>query len=227
MHACLQELRNRLQENHGNCVEALTKKAAADTDSAATVNPDTPNVLHAVMKLEQAKARAKTANKVALEAEKEKDAAEKSVEELKRQIQPKRTRTDDDAADAHETLAEVVTKSALMAENTRCVSAAAGTGVSGASIQEQATAAVVTVLRDARAPGDEQPRRKCCDVSEEEFERRQAQVQDEKFWAWQQGTDLTLVLKGRRGLKHFIVELKHIITPTKLLARPGVVSVTI
>ena len=59
------------------------------------------------MKLEQAKARAKTANKLALEAEKESDAAEKAVEELKRQLQPKRARTDDDAGDAHEQLAEV------------------------------------------------------------------------------------------------------------------------
>jgi hypothetical protein len=61
------------------------------------VDPDTPNVLQAMMKLEQAKARAKTANKVALETEKEKDAADKAVEELKRQLQPKRARTDDDA----------------------------------------------------------------------------------------------------------------------------------
>ncbi len=38
---------------------------------------------------------------------------------------------------------------------------------------------------------------------------------------------LTLVFKGLHGLKLFIVELKHIITPTKLLPRPGVVSVTI
>ena len=38
-----------------------------------------------MMKLEQAKARARTANKVALEEEKEKDAAEKAVEELKKQ----------------------------------------------------------------------------------------------------------------------------------------------
>jgi hypothetical protein len=38
------------------------------------VDPDAPNVLQAMMKLEQANARAKTANKVALEAEKEKDA---------------------------------------------------------------------------------------------------------------------------------------------------------
>jgi hypothetical protein len=43
---------------------------------------------HCRMKLEQANARAKTANKVALEAEKEKDAAEKAVEELKRQVLP-------------------------------------------------------------------------------------------------------------------------------------------
>jgi hypothetical protein len=42
-------------------------------------------VLQAMMKLEQANARAKTANKVALETEKEKDAADKTVEELKRQ----------------------------------------------------------------------------------------------------------------------------------------------
>ena len=58
------------------------------------------------MKLEQAKAHAKTANKVALEEEKEKDAAEKAVEELKRQPQPKREHTDDDAGDAHDLIAE-------------------------------------------------------------------------------------------------------------------------
>jgi hypothetical protein len=71
MRACLQELIKRLEENHGNCAEALGKKAAADAVSVATVNPDTPNVMQAMMKLEQANARAKTANKVALEAEKE------------------------------------------------------------------------------------------------------------------------------------------------------------
>jgi hypothetical protein len=36
-----------------------------------------------MMKLEMAKDRAKTANKVALETEKEKDAVERAVEELK------------------------------------------------------------------------------------------------------------------------------------------------
>ncbi len=39
-----------------------------------------------MMKLEQAKTRAKTVNKVALEEEKEKDAAEKAVEDLKRHL---------------------------------------------------------------------------------------------------------------------------------------------
>jgi hypothetical protein len=71
------------------------------------VNPDEPNVLKAMMKLERVNARAKTANKVALEAEKEKDAAEKEVEELKRQLQPKRARGDADTGDAHEIHAEV------------------------------------------------------------------------------------------------------------------------
>ena len=90
--ACLQELLKRLQDRHVDCAEAVAKKAAADAASAATVDPDAPNVLQAIMKLEQANARAKTANKVALEAEKEKDAAEKAVEELKRQLTVRRQR---------------------------------------------------------------------------------------------------------------------------------------
>jgi hypothetical protein len=103
----LQELLKRLQDRHVDCAEAVAKKDTADAASAATGNPDTTNVLQAMMKLEQAKARAKTANKVVLEAEKERDAAETEVEELKRQLQPKRARTDDAAGDAHEMLANV------------------------------------------------------------------------------------------------------------------------
>ena len=64
----------------------------------------------------------------------------------------------------------------MIAENTRSISAAAGTAASGASIQGQVAAAVVTALRDGRAPADYQPRRKRCDVSEEEFESRHALV---------------------------------------------------
>jgi hypothetical protein len=59
--ACLQELLNRLQDRHDNCAEAVAKKDAADAASAATVNPDTQNVLQAMMKLEQANTRTKTA----------------------------------------------------------------------------------------------------------------------------------------------------------------------
>ncbi len=84
-----------------DCAEALDKKTATDADSALTVNPDTPNVLQSMMKFERVNAHAKNANKVALETEKEKDSAEKTVEGLKRQLQPKRARTDDDAGDAH------------------------------------------------------------------------------------------------------------------------------
>jgi hypothetical protein len=60
---------------------------------------------------------------------------------------------------------------------------AAGTGATGVSIEGQAAAGVVTALREAGGPGDEQPHRKRCDVSAEEFERRRVLVQDEKFWA--------------------------------------------
>jgi hypothetical protein len=80
--ACLQELLKRLQDRHVNCAEAVAKKAAADAASAATVDPDAPNVLQAMMLFQQAKNRAKAtqdrakaaqdeakvANKVALQA---------------------------------------------------------------------------------------------------------------------------------------------------------------
>ncbi len=76
-------------------VMSIAKKAATDTASSDTVDPDVPNVLQAMMQLQQAKSRAEAANKLALEAEKERDSAEKAVEELKRQLQPKRPHTDD------------------------------------------------------------------------------------------------------------------------------------
>ena len=59
---------------------------------------------------------------------------------------------------------------------------------------------VVTALREARAPGDEQSLRKRCDVSAEEFERRHALVQDKFFWAWQQGTDNATHFKSKENL---------------------------
>jgi hypothetical protein len=101
-------VKNALQDCHGfRCAQAVAKKSSADADSVVTVSPDTPNVLQAMMQLRQVKSRSETANKFPLDAEKERDADEKAVEELKRQLQPKRARTDDDAGDAHEMLAEV------------------------------------------------------------------------------------------------------------------------
>jgi hypothetical protein len=90
-----------------NALKLLPKKVAANAASATAVSPDTPNVLQAMMQLEQAKTRAKSANKFALETEKEKDGAEQTLEELKRHLQPKRVHTHDDAGDAHEVLTEV------------------------------------------------------------------------------------------------------------------------
>ena len=90
-----------------NALKLLPKKAVADTVSVVTVSPDTPNVLQEMIQLRQTKTRTDATNKVALEEEKEMDTTEKVVEELKRQLQPKRVHTHDDAGDAHEMLTEV------------------------------------------------------------------------------------------------------------------------
>ena len=57
------------------------------------------------MQFEQTKTRAKTANQVVLEVEKEKDAGENSGR-TETAAAPKRPRTDDDSSDAHDLLAE-------------------------------------------------------------------------------------------------------------------------
>jgi hypothetical protein len=88
--ACLQELRKRLQDRHGfRCAQSVAKKAAADAQAAAAVH--TPSVLEAMMLFQETKKHAQTAQdrakaaqdqvkaskKVALEAEKDNDAAQK------------------------------------------------------------------------------------------------------------------------------------------------------
>jgi hypothetical protein len=94
--AWLQEILQRLQDRHVDCAEALTKKAAADAQTTATVSADTPRVLEAMMLFQQAKKheqgtqdRAKAAldqmkasKKVALETEKDNDPAQKELQEL-------------------------------------------------------------------------------------------------------------------------------------------------
>jgi hypothetical protein len=61
MRACLQELRKRLEENHGKCAESLTKKAAADAQAASEVSAHTPNVMQVMMLFQKAQHRAKAA----------------------------------------------------------------------------------------------------------------------------------------------------------------------
>ena len=85
---CLQE-KNDCRIVMFECAQAVAKKAAADAQTTSAVSPDTPNVIQTMMQLDQAKTRAKVLNKVALETEKEKVTAEKTVEELKGQLQPK------------------------------------------------------------------------------------------------------------------------------------------
>jgi hypothetical protein len=98
--ACLQKMRKRLQDRHGfMCAHAVAKLAATDAQTGASVSPDTPNVLEAMVQLE-ARTRAKAANKLALDAEKEKDD-EQEVQKLK-QLLAKRTRTHSTTANDHE-----------------------------------------------------------------------------------------------------------------------------
>ncbi len=66
------------------------------------MSPDAQNVLQAMMQLEQAKTRAKTTNKVVLDTEKEKDAAEQEVQRMQQLIQTKRDRTHATTVNDHE-----------------------------------------------------------------------------------------------------------------------------
>ena len=54
----MQELLKRLQDRHVDCAEAVAKKAIGDISSVATVSPDTPNVLQAMMQLGHVSTRA-------------------------------------------------------------------------------------------------------------------------------------------------------------------------
>ena len=66
------------------------------------MTPDAPNVLQAMMQLQQPKTRAKAANKVALDTEKEKDVAEQEVQRLQHLLQDKRARTHFTTVNDHE-----------------------------------------------------------------------------------------------------------------------------
>jgi hypothetical protein len=59
---------------------------------------------------------------------------------------------------------------------------------------------VLAAEREARAPVTYQERRRRSEVSEEEFERRQALVKHQSFWAWLQHTDNATHFKSKENL---------------------------
>jgi hypothetical protein len=115
---CLRELGRLIQQDHGpTCVAAAQKLQAAEKDAAdastkrshdegaPSLNANQVLMLHSRLKIIQA--RAAQANKAVLETEKERDELHTQIEEIEEQLQPKRARSDADAGDAHEILAEV------------------------------------------------------------------------------------------------------------------------
>jgi len=114
---CLRELRRLIQQDHvPTCVTAAQKLQAAEKDAvdastkrshdegAASLNASQVLMLHSRLKIIQA--RAAQANKAALEAEKQRDELHTQIEEIEEQLQPKKARSDADAGDAHDLLAE-------------------------------------------------------------------------------------------------------------------------
>jgi hypothetical protein len=86
-----------------DAADASTKRPP--DEGAASLNANEVPMLHSRLKIIQV--RAVQANKAALEAEKERDELHSQIQQIEEQLQPKRARTNDDAGDAHEMLADV------------------------------------------------------------------------------------------------------------------------
>jgi hypothetical protein len=64
----------------------------------------------------------------------------------------------------------------------------------------QATTAILAADREVRAPVTHHEHRRRSEVSDEEFERRQALVKHQSFWVWLQHTDNTTHVKSKENL---------------------------
>jgi hypothetical protein len=73
-------------------------------------------------------------------------------------------------------------KAAELAQHAQSTAAAVDSVSNGASIQGQTATVVLAAERETRAPVVHQERRRRCEVSEEEFERRQTLVKHQSFW---------------------------------------------
>jgi hypothetical protein len=115
---CFRELGRVIQRDHGptfiaaaqelqaaekDAADASTKRPADEAAASLTAN----DVLMLHRRFKMIQQRAAEANKTVLEAEKERDELHNQIEQIEEQLYPTRPRTDDDAGDAHEVLAEV------------------------------------------------------------------------------------------------------------------------
>jgi len=83
----LEELRSHIKERHGgDCVKAVQAFNSVQETSTAAEGLLASSAPRVIMRLRDATLRAAAANKVALEAEQEKDAAEKEKEDLQREL---------------------------------------------------------------------------------------------------------------------------------------------
>ena len=93
----MEELRNPIEQKHSvKCVTAAGALESAQTPKAVST-PAQQDIFKAMMEVEVAKKHAVIANKASLEAEQEKDAAEKELEILKSRLGQKRARLPDAA----------------------------------------------------------------------------------------------------------------------------------
>ena len=100
-----EELRShwQIEERHGgDCVKAVQAFNSAQDTSTAAEGLLASSAPHVMMRLRDATLRAAAANKVALEAEQRKDAAEKEVQDLKRELGCKRPRAQASIIEANE-----------------------------------------------------------------------------------------------------------------------------
>jgi hypothetical protein len=87
----------------GPIIPDVSTKRAADTDEGdVSLNATKVLMLHRILKMIQQ--RSVEANKTSQETEEERDELYNQIEQIEKQLHPKRARTDDDAYDAHEML---------------------------------------------------------------------------------------------------------------------------
>ena len=101
--ACLEELRSRIEERHGgDCVKAVQAFKSAQETSTVAEGLFASSAPHVMMWLRDATLRAAAVNKVELETEQEKDAAEKEKKDFQRELCGKRPRPEASTIEVNE-----------------------------------------------------------------------------------------------------------------------------